>query len=67
MVAGDIPVPTPEEDAYADVVGVYEGGGYVARGVYRPMIDCRMHTNDATFCPVCTAALKRMLVQVTGK
>ena len=67
MLAEDTPVPTPAEDAYADVPGVYEGGGYVAKGVFRPMIDCRMHTNDATFCPVCTAALKKMLGQVTGK
>lgn len=56
-----IPVPTPVEEKYEEVVGVYEGGGYVAKGVYRPMIDCRMHTNDATFCPVCSKALKKMI------
>ena len=49
--------PTPAEDRYQTEVGVYEGGGYVAKGVYRPMIDCRMHTNDAVFCPVCSNAL----------
>lgn len=67
MVQGGTPVPTPAEDAYADRVGVYEGGGYVSKGVFRPMIDCRMHTNDAGFCPVCTAALMKMLSQVTGQ
>ena len=60
------PVPTPAEEAFNEVVGVYEGGGYVAKGVYRPMIDCRMHTNDATFCPVCSSALKKMIDRVTG-
>jgi hypothetical protein len=63
----EIPVPTPEDDKYQDKVGVFEGGGYVAKGVYRPMIDCRMHTNDAVFCPVCSAALKRMMAVYTGQ
>ena len=67
MISEGTPVPTPVEEAYGGVVGVYEGGGYVAKGVFRPMIDCRMHTNDASFCPVCTAALKKMIVRVTGQ
>jgi len=67
VISEGTPVPTPAEEAYSEVVGVYEGGGYVARGVYRPMIDCRMHTNDAAFCPVCSSALKKMIVRVTGQ
>ncbi|MCD4710294.1 MAG: IgA Peptidase M64, partial [Bacteroidales bacterium] len=66
MIPEGTPVPTPPEEAYGEVVGVYEGGGYVAKGVFRPMIDCRMHTNDAAFCPVCSAALEKMIVRVTG-
>ena len=43
-------------------VGVYEGGGYMAKGVYRPREDCRMHTNTAPdFCPVCQRAINRMI------
>ncbi|RLE05273.1 MAG: peptidase M64 [Bacteroidetes bacterium] len=66
MILEGTPVPTPAEEAFNEVVGVYEGGGYVAKGVYRPMIDCRMHTNDAVFCPVCSSALKKMMARVTG-
>ncbi len=66
MIKEGTPVPTPAEEAYNEVVGVYEGGGYVAKGVYRPMIDCRMHTNHAAFCPVCSSALEKMIVRVTG-
>ena len=66
MILKETPVPTPAEEAFSKVVGVYEGGGYVAKGVYRPMIDCRMHTNDASFCPVCSSALNKMIVRVTG-
>jgi hypothetical protein len=66
MLSEGTPLPTPSEEAYREIVGVYEGGGYVARGVYRPMIDCRMHTNDAAFCPVCSEALMKMIATVTG-
>jgi hypothetical protein len=67
MLSEETPVPTPAEEVNVNVVGVYEGGGYVARGVFRPMIDCRMHTNDAAFCPVCSAALEKMIARVTGQ
>ena len=42
-------------------VGVFEGGGYQSKGVYRPAQDCRMKTNEAkNFCPVCSRALVRI-------
>ncbi len=67
FLAKEVPVPTPADDHNNKVVGVYEGGGYVAKGVYRPMIDCRMHTNDAVFCPVCSKALKEMMAVSGGQ
>jgi len=48
-------------------VGVYEGGGYVSKGVYRPMVDCLMHSNDATFCPVCQRAIIQMIKRYTAQ
>lgn len=66
MMADETPVPTPSEEANGEVIGVYEGGGYVAKGVFRPMIDCRMHTNDAAFCPVCSISLEKMIARITG-
>lgn len=66
MVRERTPVPTPPLDKYRKTVGVYEGGGYVSKGIYRPMIDCRMHSNDATFCPVCSRAIERMIRRHTG-
>ena len=42
--------------------GLYEGGGYQSKGVYRPAPDCRMKTNECDrFCPVCTRAIVRMI------
>ena len=43
-------------------LGVYEGGGYMAKGIYRPVMDCRMKTNQAHgFCPVCQRAIEKMI------
>ncbi|NQT76326.1 MAG: peptidase M64 [Bacteroidetes bacterium] len=62
MVRVDTPVPTPATEEYENTVGVYEGGGYVAKGVFRPYIDCTMKSvkYDA-FCPVCKRAIQRMI------
>lgn len=43
-------------------IGVYEGGGYRSKGVYRAFQECRMKINEApAFCPVCQRALARMI------
>ncbi len=68
MVKKGIPVPTPNSGDYSDVVGVFEGGGYVAKGVYRPYLDCRMKSNSAKgFCPVCQEAIIKMIRYYRGQ
>lgn len=43
-------------------VGVYEGGGYMTKGMYRPAVVCRMRDNEASqFCPVCQRAIERII------
>ncbi|HSQ76578.1 MAG TPA: M64 family metallopeptidase, partial [Bacteroidota bacterium] len=45
-------------------VGVFEGAGYVSRGLYRPAIDCRMFSLSLVdFDPVCSAAIERVINQ----
>ena len=62
MVDEDVPIPTPPEKKYLDRTGVFEGGGYVSKGVYRPAFDCRMKSNEADgFCEVCKKALMDMI------
>ncbi len=62
MLDKDTPVPTPRAKEYKNTVGVFEGGGYVAKGVYSPFQDCRMKSNKAKgFCPVCQRAISRMI------
>lgn len=56
------PVPTPVSDAQQYPVGVYEGGGYSSKGVYRPADECRMRNNTwPVFCPVCTSSLESLI------
>ena len=62
MVKKSTPVPTPREAKYTNTVGVYEGGGYMSKGIYSPFIDCRMKSNEAgEFCPVCNEAIKKVI------
>ncbi len=51
------------EDLYkSKKAGLYEGGGYSKKGIWRPSYDCRMRTNECKeFCPVCRRALSRMI------
>ena len=47
-------------------VGVYEGGGYSSKGVYRPVQECRMKMNECEyFCPVCERAIVGMVEYYT--
>lgn len=63
MLKKGTPVPTPVADAEKYPVGVYEGGGYTFKGVYRPADRCRMRDNMwPTFCPVCAAAIERLIL-----
>jgi IgA Peptidase M64/Peptidase M64 N-terminus len=57
-----VPVPTPEEEKYSNVTGLFEGGGYSAKGIYRPEMDCRMKSNGPKgFCTVCMNAIRKMI------
>jgi len=62
MLKKRTPIPTPNKEKYYKKIGVFEGGGYEAKGVYRPMIDCMMKTFDGNiFCPVCSKAIQDMI------
>lgn len=62
MLVEGTPIPTPTTESEKYPVGVYEGGGYSAKGIYRPADDCRMRTNEcAAFCPVCQRAIRRVI------
>lgn len=62
MLPKNMPVPTPNDYVSISETGVYEGGGYVAKGIYRPAPDCLMRTfKGEKFCAVCKNAIQRMI------
>lgn len=59
-------IPTTVTDESKTKIGVFEGGGYRKKGVYRPAYDCRMRTNTAKgFCPVCEDAVSKRIIFIT--
>ncbi len=62
LVDAKTPIPTPEDDKYKDKIGAFEGAGYVKKGIYRPVYDCKMRSNKTkTFCPVCYKTILDLL------
>ena len=62
LVKEGTPIPTPPTAEYESTVGAFEGGGYVAKGVYRPRQDCTMKSIKYNyFCPVCRDAIIEMI------
>ena len=62
LIAKDTPVPTPAEEKYINVTGLFEGGGYSAKGIFRSEMDCRMKSNGSKgYCSACRNAVKEMI------
>ncbi len=62
LMNADTPIPTEANAANSNILGVYEGGGYEAKGVYRPKMDCLMHTfKDGIFCEACKEGIVKMI------
>lgn len=51
---------------YWGKVGAFEGAGYSAQGLYRPMIDCIMFSiGKKSYCKVCENAIQQMILHYT--
>jgi len=63
MLPEGIKIPTPETQGNVYKLGVYEGGGYMSKGIYRPWINCIMNNLHITdmFCPVCSKSIQEMI------
>ncbi len=60
------PVPTPATEKYKNTLGVFEGGGYSAKGIFRPKQDCTMKSNtDEGFCDACKRTIISMIEYYT--
>ena len=55
-------IPMLKSQDYYGKVGAFEGGGYLAKGLYRPEVDCIMFSrNRSEFCKVCSEAIENMV------
>ncbi len=62
LIQSGIPIPTPRVAEFAGKIGMFEGGGYVSKGIYSPVMDCNMKSNRPDDpCPVCQLALELRL------
>ena len=66
LLPSGTPVPTPLNEKYKNQCGVFEGGGYLTKGIYRPMDHCMMR-DYAPFCPACSRAILQMVKYLTDK
>lgn len=66
MINKETAIPTIANDSLLALpdkqwpVGVYEGGGYLEKGIYRPWPKCMMN-QLYNFCPVCSKAIEKYL------
>ena len=62
----ETPIPTIANDSLLALpdnewpIGVYEGGGYLEKGIYRPWPKCMMN-QLYKFCPACCKAIEKYL------
>ena len=63
LIPEGTPIPTPAEEKYKDQIGVFEGGGYVGKGVYRPTINSIMNSFKSNeFNQVCKDVLQKVIL-----
>ncbi|GAB1404693.1 MAG: M64 family metallopeptidase [Lentimicrobiaceae bacterium] len=62
LVTPETEIPTRSKLNNKNIVGAFEGGGYLAKGIYRPSVECMMKSfSSGKFCPVCTRAIHQMI------
>jgi hypothetical protein len=50
-----------DESGQKGVVGAFEGGNYMAEGIYRSQQNCIMFTRTTDFCAVCSEAIEKVI------
>lgn len=73
FLSPDIPLPTPNlpqpEASEKQLVGAFEGGGYLKQGMFRSEQDCWMGSllREEGFCVVCREAIRETIKGHLGK
>ncbi len=62
LVPQNTPIPTPRSEEYKKTLGAFEGGAYQSKGIYSPMQDCKMKSNNTKIlCPACQEAVRQTI------
>ena len=65
LLSKDVALPTvPSRGKSSEgIVGAFEGGGYLSKGMYRPQANCWMGSTNPKvgFCVVCEDAIQKMI------
>lgn len=62
LVDKKTPVPTPRTPQYEKEIGAFEGGAYQSKGIYSPMQDCKMKSNNTKkLCPACQEGIIKII------
>jgi hypothetical protein len=64
-IPSDMPIPTPDDPTYYDIVGLFRGAMY-SMDYFRPKHDCKMRTLDVPFCEVCSETLIKSVYNKVG-
>ena len=68
LLTPNVPIPTPDTAEYDAVVGLFEGAGYRAKGLYRATRNSKMfHKGLLEFGPVNEAAIIKMIQYYTDE
>lgn len=55
-----------QKSKYTGKVGAFQGAGYSAKGLYRPMVDCIMFSKGKKpYCKVCEKAIRDIILYLT--
>ena len=55
-----------EQSGQEGIVGAFEGGNYMAEGIYRSQQNCIMFTRTRDFCAVCAEAIEKVIDEYTA-
>ncbi len=65
LIKQSTPIPTPPIEKYKNAVGLFEGGGYLAKGIYRPQLHCIMKDRGYNkFCKACEKAITERIREI---
>lgn len=66
LIEPGTPIPTEPDRDDPEKIGVFEGAGYAAKGLYRPMNSCIMRSGRQ-FCKVCQEAIVRVIDHLSNE